>query len=188
MAVDDRGERGRPIYAGAGAPADAEDLTYLGELATTLGTRRVGTTDERNALDPMWKFDGLEWHDTTDGNTYIWSTDVAGDDWVPRLGDTGPITPAYLAGTAPNATYARTNGWVGIDGSWVPTADSQAMFRLPAGFRPSSTGTWWCERGSTAGPAAKVEVQASTGFVIYRKSDTGTGPISFAPIVFRAAQ
>lgn len=186
MAVDDRGARGRPIYTGAGAPADAEDLTYLGELVTTLGTRRVGTTDERKALEAIWKFPGLEWHDTTDGNTYLWS-DANGGDWLPRLGDTGWITPAPLAGTSPNAQYIRTNGWVGLDGSWVPTADSQAMFRLDVGCRPNNTGTWWCERGGTDGPKAKVEIQASTGYVIFRQSG-GSGPINFAPIVFRAAR
>lgn len=92
MAVDDRGERNRPIYAGAGAPADAEDLTYLGKLATDLGTRRAGTSAARKALEAEWLFEGLQWFETDTGLTYVRTTTA----WVlvtlvaPRLRMTRP--------------------------------------------------------------------------------------------------
>lgn len=95
MAADQTGDRGRPIFLGTGASADAEDLTLLGKLATDIGTRRVGTTDERNALETMYRFEGLLFEDTTEGATYrwtsggwrLWSTPLVA--WTPRLAVAG---------------------------------------------------------------------------------------------------
>lgn len=74
MAADSRGERNRPIFAGTGASADAEDLTLLGQRIADLGTRRVGTTDQRNSLDAAERFEGLMFSDTTDGNEYRYTS------------------------------------------------------------------------------------------------------------------
>lgn len=187
MAADSHGDKNEPQYAGSGIPQDAADLTEVAAYAAKVGNRRVGTTDQRNAAigtSDVWE--GLEWYDTTDDNTYLWSGPTSG--WVPRFGDTLWITPTPIAGTSPNVQYRRLNGVMWFTGTWVPTADSQIMFRLPGGFRPLNTGTWWCERGVQTGPAAKVEIQASTGSVIYRQSASGTGPINFVEITFPADQ
>jgi hypothetical protein len=115
MAAEQTGDRGRPIFLQTGASADAEDLTLLGELITQLGTRRVGTSDERTSLDAIYRFEGLLWDDTSDGATYRWTNDgwrlwsspsVA---WTPRLAVTG-----LNIGAAGSITgeYAVANGRV----------------------------------------------------------------------------
>lgn len=71
---DSYGYRNHKIFAGDGASNDAGDLTYLSERIADLGTRRVGTTDERSALPAVEKFEGLLWSDTTDGNEYRYTS------------------------------------------------------------------------------------------------------------------
>lgn len=108
MAAEQTGERGRPIFLATGASADAEDLTLLGRLITELGTRRVGTSDERTALDSIYTFEGLLWEDLTDGCTYRWTSggwrlwSAPTIAWAPKLavaglnmGASGSITGEY---------------------------------------------------------------------------------------------
>lgn len=153
----------------------AADMTTVSDYAAKVGNIRVGPTTDRTSASGLDVWEGLWWSDTTDGLMYRYT----GTSWIPYLGDSGWKTPAPLAGTAGTAQYRKRNGMVFFQGTWTPTADSQAMWRLDAGFRPANTGTWWCERGSTAAPAAKIEVQASSGFVIFRQSG-GSGPINFS--------
>ncbi|MGN8049541.1 hypothetical protein ACTJKO_07590 [Curtobacterium sp. 22159] len=176
MAADSYGNKNEPQFAGAGVPQDAADLTTVAAYAALVGNRKVGTVDQRNAvIGTKDAWEGLTWYDLTDGFTYTYKS----GGWVLTFDDTGWITPPALAGTAGSAQYRRRNGLVFFQGTWTPTADSQGMFRLNAGFRPANTGTWWCERGTTTGPAAKIEVQASTGLVIFRQSG-GSGAINFS--------
>ncbi|WIB25806.1 hypothetical protein [Curtobacterium sp. MCSS17_015] len=188
---DDRGDRGRYIFAGSGASADAEDLTLLGEQIVAVGTRRVGTRDQRNALEAVWKFEGLEWFDTTDKQTYVLTNS---NGWVSTIGDTGWITPTFLndsmAGSGNQPTqYRRLNGETVMTGFWVPTADTEIQFRLPSGFRPKNTTRFWCDRGASNGPGAKIEIQSGTGSVIFRPSPAfGTGPVDYCQVRFPADQ
>lgn len=77
----DQADRGRYIFDESAAIADGEDLTILAQLATTIGTRRAGTTDERNSLAAIWKFPGLEFFDTTELMTYVWVDLGSGIGW-----------------------------------------------------------------------------------------------------------
>lgn len=73
MAADSYGDKNEPQYAGTGVPQDAADLTQVAAYAAKVGNRRVGTTDDRNAVvgtKDAW--DGLEWHDLTDGFAYLY--------------------------------------------------------------------------------------------------------------------
>lgn len=156
MAVDNRGERNRPIYASVGAPTDAEDLTYLGELATTVGTRRAGTSSDRQSLESAWLFNGLQWFETDTGATYVYA-----DGWVlaynalPRLRMTRPlagISAGISFSGVPMSSFAQENGSLftgttgfttAITGRYmvnmkVSTPNSPAGTRRVVGIAPSS--------------------------------------------------
>ncbi|GGL77022.1 hypothetical protein GCM10009706_14340 [Curtobacterium citreum] len=202
MAADDYGPKGNGIYSASGASDDGADLTEIAAFAGQVGNRRVGTTAQRNAaltelIGPgspgVWE--GLEWRDTTDGNVYVLSSGA----WVYLFGDTGWLNPSFVNGGNPGtgndtagqanpaAQYRRRNGVVSMTGYWVPTTNSEIQFRLPGGFRPKNTMTFWCERGSNNGPGAKMEIQRGTGAVIYRVSPSGgTGAVDYGAIRFDA--
>jgi hypothetical protein len=187
MAADSHGDKNEPQYAGSGVPQDAADLTEVAAYAAKVGNRKVGTVDLRNAaIGTAEAWEGLEWYDLTDGNIYLY----VGGGWVPTIGDTGWINPTFLnggnAGGNPAAQYRRRNGIVYMTGFWVPTANSEIQFRLPPGFRPLNTLTFWCDRNVAGGPGARMEVQAGSGSVIYRTTTIGTGAVNYAPITFPA--
>lgn len=129
----------------------------------------------------------------TDGTTLGLYHCADGANWTLAVGDTGWITPSSMVGgtgtggAGSAVQYRKRNGVVYMTGFWVPSTNSEIQFRLPAGFRPLNTLTFWCERGSSNGPGAKMEVQQGTGSVIYRLSPSGgTGAVNYAPIVFPA--
>lgn len=111
--------------------------------------------------------------------------------WYAFTDDTGWVDPSFVNGGnnggGPAAQFRRKNGVVMMTGQWVPTTTPEIQFRLPAGCRPKNTMTFWCERGSGNGPAAKMEVQVGTGAVIYRGGPSGgTGAIDYSGIQFIA--
>lgn len=115
---DDQAERGRYIFAAGGASADAEDLTLLAELATILGTRRVGTTDERNGLEAKWKFPGLEFFDTTEQLTYIWMDLGTGAGWQRKRMTRG----GHFGGDSGGTVNADGSTAIGHGGTTPPDA------------------------------------------------------------------
>ena len=134
MAADTRGERNRPIFAGSGASADAEDLTLLGQLATDLGTRRVGTRVERDALTDEWKFPGLRWYDTTNRAEYDWLDgawqQVSGT-WTgtrtQSVGQGGPSGVGVFARAGGQSSPAADFMSMGGDGRFVLARGSYTM-------------------------------------------------------------
>lgn len=153
MAADQTGDRGRPIFLGSGASADAEDLTLLGELITQVGTRRVGTTDERNALDAAYRFEGLLWEDTTTNATYRWTNggwrlwSAPAMAWTPQLavaglnmGTAGSLTGEYAI--SQGRVYASMRGrFSGTGMSWgdVRVVAPQPV-RAPYSLSPHGVG------------------------------------------------
>lgn len=118
MAADSRGPRNQPIFSGSGASADAEDLTLLGLLAVTLGTRRAGTSDERNALEAAWKFPGLEWFDTSDLFTYVWLESGSGPGWQRRR----VVRGGHFGGDSGSAVAADGSTVIAHGGTTAPDA------------------------------------------------------------------
>lgn len=121
MARDSSGTKNQPQYAGTGAPADAADLSELGNFAAFVGNRKVGpatgtATGPGNANtgrttssgSDVWE--GLEWHDTTDGGTYKY---ISGN-WVLREMPSTAWTPtvANVGTSAISAFYAVQAGVV----------------------------------------------------------------------------
>lgn len=202
MTASSFGPKGEPEFKDTDAPDVALNPTQVARYAGLVGNRRVGTTAQRNValsesvgLQTPGVWEGLEWRDTTDGNVYVLSSGT----WVYLFGDTGWLNPSFVNGGNPGtgndtagqanpaAQYRRRNGVVSMTGYWVPTTNSEIQFRLPGGFRPKNTMTFWCERGSNNGPGAKMEIQRGTGAVIYRVSPSGgTGAVDYGAIRFDA--
>ena len=68
------GSRGQLQFSATEAPDMGADETALSDQTAELGTRRVGTTAERNALSGAKLFSGLLWGDTTDGIEYRYAS------------------------------------------------------------------------------------------------------------------
>jgi len=146
MAVDDRGERNRPIYAGVGAPADAEDLTYLGQLITILGTRRAGTSAERLALGNEWLFDGLEWAETDTGLVWrcVSGAWVIGAAMLPRLRMQRPLAgisaTQWMAVSMSSSAQEGGSGFVGGAGSFQVPVTARYGVNLKAATPATTAG------------------------------------------------
>jgi len=65
-----KGNRGQPKFPTNEAPELGVDEEAVSNFASVVGTRRVGTTAERNALVAPEYFKGLLWGDTTVGEDY----------------------------------------------------------------------------------------------------------------------
>lgn len=171
MAVDDRGERNRPIYAGVGAPADAEDLTYLGELATMLGTRRAGTAAQRQALSSEWLWEGLDWFETDTGIT--WRVDASGlwtiAAYVSGLLDlpsrNGNFQTADGAGWRIDGTRRELEGQLSkvVNNTATNIASGDRMFTFAAADRPK----WprYFTGVGAGGSTMRVKVDSVSGVV-----------------------
>lgn len=130
---DQQGDRGRMIFSATGASADGEDLTLLGEALTLVGTRRVGTMDERNELESIYLFSGLQWHCTTDGFTYTYSS----GGWVRQALHTGGT---FFGSVAADGTTQIQHGLpvsptdVQISAQSHPTIDVNSRYFDPVVF------------------------------------------------------
>lgn len=188
MAADSYGTKNEPQFAASGAPDNAGDLTAVAAYAALVGNTKIGTSTARQALTGKQLWVGLGFYETDTDS--LWLNRSTG--WAKVIEDTGWIDPSFVnggnsGGTNTPAQYRRRNGVVTMTGFWVPTTNSEIQFRLPAGFRPKNTMTFWCERGSGNGPGAKMEVQVGTGSVIYRGGPSGaTGAVDYGLIQFNA--
>lgn len=153
MAADQRGERNRPIYLGSGASADAEDLTELGQRIADLGTRRVGTTDERNALDSAERFDGLLFFDTTQSAEYVcvsgaWKATTTGIDGRANYsGNLAPGTSDTMTVTFPLGQFVKPPKVNGISTNSRVTVAISALSKDAVTF---ALGNW--TGGTAANP------------------------------------
>lgn len=101
MARDSQGSHGHPQYSTSGVPADATDMSELGNYAALVGNIVVGTTTQRNAptlpapFNPIPFWEGLWWSDITDGQLYRFT----GGSWV-RGGTAADGVKIIRAGTA----------------------------------------------------------------------------------------
>lgn len=205
MAVDDRGERNRPIYAGAGAPSDAEDLTYLGELISELGTRRAGTAAERQALGNEWLFDGLEWYETDTGVVYrivagVWTLGGSGSTRLrmQRPGAAGIQATSWTAVGMTSSAQEGSGGFGGGGGSFTVPVTGRYGVSLhasaPATPSPNRRIIGICPAASVGSPVlqspgfpssgdsvtidhfSEVTLQAGTAYVVGTYT---TAPLNF---------
>lgn len=154
----------------------AADLTTVSEFAALVGNRKVGSASQRNAAAGADVWTGLEWYDTTDGRVYL----RVGSTWKATIEDTDWQTATIVDGQAVAANpprYRKINGVVYIKGQWVPTANSQTAFVLPARFRPSDTTFHWLDR-TTVSVRCQVTYDGQVAYI----GPGGTGPVTFAGI------
>lgn len=74
MARDSSGSQNQPQYSSTGVPADAADLSELGNYAALVGNRKTGTTSQRNTATGADVWEGLLWGDTTDKKEYKYTS------------------------------------------------------------------------------------------------------------------
>jgi len=75
MARDSSGPKGQPRYDALGVPADAADLTELGDYAALVGNRKALTSAQRQALSGSDRWVGLEVAETDTNLTYIYTAE-----------------------------------------------------------------------------------------------------------------
>ena len=139
MAVDSYGDRGQPQFSALGGMEAGADETTLADYSSVVGTRRVGTTAQRDALSGAKLFVGLAWGDSVTHIEYVYTS----DGWaaIARADSTGTVTlGAGITAVSKeivrsgNAIYLnirdaqRTAAWgpgaivATISGSMAPTA------------------------------------------------------------------
>lgn len=190
MARDTSGSKNQPQYVNGGVSAQAADLTEVALYASLIGNRKIGPTTGtatgpggmntgRTTSSGADVWEGLEWHDTTDGNTYKY---LSGS-WVLVFGDTGWST-LTVSGTgwssAGDGTYdtgkIRTkNGRILIRGIFSKTSWSafDTITTLAAGSRPTGAVTLPCRIGAGTPGTARIlsngslqVEEAGSGFIV----------------------
>lgn len=132
---------GHPVFADGDAPDVAYNPTEVAAFAASVGTRKIGTTAERNAF--AYGREGFEWRDTSLDRTYIHD----GSGWVPvksvqsgthtivTVGTGGSSAPLYWSGlqtvtfpipfsAAPKVTVSAFGTYVGFGQVNAVTATS----------------------------------------------------------------
>jgi len=140
MAVDTWGAKNQPQFLDAGAPDIAVDPNAVADYAAKVGNRRVGTTAERTAAAGADLWEGLIWHDTTDGIEYKRLSGA----WVPWVSDSGWINVAFAAnwssfspGTYGEVAYRKRAKLVSLQGIAIAASGATTtILTLPVGFRP----------------------------------------------------
>jgi hypothetical protein len=105
MARDTSGPKNEPNYSGIGAPSDAADMTEIATYAARVGNRRADTSANRTAATGADLWEGLEWHETDTGLTYLYLSAA----WV---------LSRYSSAAIPIVTFG-TN-WTGGTGGQTP--------------------------------------------------------------------
>jgi hypothetical protein len=70
MAHDSLGPKNQPVFSAAGPPADAADLTEVGEYASVVGNRKADLSTVRTSLSGADVWPGLEFYETDTDITY----------------------------------------------------------------------------------------------------------------------
>ena len=176
------GTRGQLQFSALEAPDMGADETALSNQTAELGTRRVGTTAERNALSGAKLFEGLLWADTTDGVEYRFTSGA----WAPAAGK--PVT----GGVTGQGGFATVSGtWVRRTGSGIVHA-TVALSRatgipsgvpiaiMNAGFRPLQMIEFAgvTSEGGTA-DSAFIRIETSGNIVVFNPG-ANNQKVSFA--------
>lgn len=121
---DSWGSKNQPQYSGVGIPADAADLSQLGNYAALVGNRKALTSAQRVALTGNDRWAGLEVFETDTGTLWLYTTawsmiwaDVIGS--VKRSSTTTTFPSSYTNMSAntfwtnniAHGITAYNNGW-----------------------------------------------------------------------------
>ena len=124
------GTRGQLQFSALEAPDMGADETALSNQTAELGTRRVGTTAERNALSGAKLFEGLEWFDTTLGYRFTYR---AGG-WSPTGG------AVLLASASPVTTPTPAPGAYGLVASMTFSSTAPQRIEIVYSMIAQSSG------------------------------------------------
>lgn len=180
---DSSGAKNQPQYAGTGVPADAADLSELGNYAAYVGNRKVGPTS--NATTPslgrttatgadVW--DGLEWFDT--------------DLWVPFVRKGGAWvrqSPSYREFTFQRLSVTD-DALFFLTLTEVTAKASNPAFSYAYVNTGPDNGKLTLEAGNYEGMAAVHMGAATSGtsFAQVRNTSVATDPIGRAPVAYPA--
>jgi len=151
-----KGNRGQPTFPTNEAPDLGVDEEAVSNFAAVVGTRRVGTTAERNALIAPELFVGLAWGDTTDGAEHKY---LSGG-WK-RLSPTRGIA-TFTTDAAGLGAISHGLGTTPVAVSLTPahTTDAVAsVFKPVAGALSGSSIQVVCFRSDTSARLATTSVQ-----------------------------
>ena len=144
-----------PQFIGGGAPSTAPDLNTVAVYASYVGNRKVDTAAARTTAAGLDVWEGLEWHDTTDGITYRylsggwkkWDSDWIVSTPTPEAGS-GAFTTAtaafrykYVSGSVQwNVIVAITTAGTAAGTLNIPLPFTALVGCVGVGFESVSTG------------------------------------------------
>jgi len=172
--------RGGPQFGDGDAPDVAGNASEVARFAETVGTRRVGTTAERNLPVSPERFVGLQWGDTTDKEEYRYT--AAGWAVIAGLAHVGTVTLSSGV-TSEFASLTRTGNIVSL---FISNAQRTAAWtnavevaNIPIGFRPAFGAPITTLNGAT-GTGRSGSVTSSGGLLAFGETGSGSaGRLSF---------
>lgn len=160
---------GAPRFPESDAPQLGTDYQIVADYAASVGTRLIGTTEDRLAY--AYAREGLRWYDTDNSSEYLYK----GSGWVlwSRGWTTYTPTLTNISGAPTvNAEYAIASGvvfvrvaiaLVGANFGTAPTLSLPVTAATPHSFEPAGDAGYWDISGGTLYPG-RVQLQNATTF------------------------